>query len=164
MDDLLLVHSLYSVVFPLYGNGHLHDVLNDLLDNLLNWIWDFNMFDLFHRNPHDFDDWVGNIIGDFNTLLNNSVHLVGDRSVHHLLHRVGNLNLDWVRSWDWGGNRDIAGHNLFNNLLHRVWNRLVNQSGHGYGDLNRHSDGHGAGNLDDLLNDLFHGIWNLSFD
>jgi len=164
VDDLLLGDFPDGVVLPLNRDGDLDDILNDLLHNLLDGVGDLNVLDLFDWNPDDFNDRVGNVIGHFDALLDDAVHLVRDGAVHDLLHCVWDLDLNWVGSGDWGGDWNVSGDDLLDDLLHGIGDRLVDQSGNRDGHLNGHLDDDLPGNLDNLFYDLFHWVWNLALD
>jgi len=138
VNNLLLSHSLNCVVFALNRDGDLNNILNDLFDNLFHRVWDFHVFDLFHWYSDDFNNWIWNIIWDFDSLFNNSVDLVWDWTVHDFLHRVGYPDLDGVGCWNGGGNWNVAGDDLLNHLLYWIGDWLVNQTGNWYWNLHGH--------------------------
>jgi hypothetical protein len=150
------------VVFPLDRHRDLHDILNDLLDDLFHWVWLVNVGDMLNWHLDDLDLGNRHVIGCGVGSFDNLVDGVGNRSVHYLLHCVGNLNLNRDRNINGLRNRYVLGDDVLGNLLDGVGNWPVNQSLNWDWNGDGHSDFDWTGNVDNLLDNLFNGVRNLS--
>eukprot|EP00999_Lentomonas_sp_LEN2_P002730 NODE_602_length_1334_cov_80.158244_g563_i0.p1 GENE.NODE_602_length_1334_cov_80.158244_g563_i0~~NODE_602_length_1334_cov_80.158244_g563_i0.p1 ORF type:complete len:244 (+),score=24.22 NODE_602_length_1334_cov_80.158244_g563_i0:323-1054(+) len=136
------------------------EVFDGFVHNLLHRVGNINMLHLFNGDLNGVRNGDRHIIGNLNPFLNNPVNRVGARSVNHLLHGVGYLDLNGNGNLDGVGNWDLTVHNLLDRHIYGVWYGLVHNTLNWNGHLVRYLGDHLTWMVNHLLHNLLHGIGN----